>query len=150
MSGSARHEHGFTLIEMLAAMMILAFGLTTLLGVFSSGLATEQNAEILRDASRLATTVRESIEEQGLLGDVGAAVPDPIRDRRDPAFPGLAYDVDFEAVGEDASAEVFVTVTVRWLRGGAGVAETLRFPLPRGRPLYLRLRDATQRSANRR
>ena len=68
----AQAPGGFTLVEMLAAMMILAFGITTVLGVMSAGLATERNAELIRDASRLATAVREDLEHGLVHLDVQA------------------------------------------------------------------------------
>ncbi len=140
-SKAPTQERGFTLIEMLAAMLILSFGVTSMLGVFSAGLATEQSAELIRDSARLAQAVRERIEADGLLGDVGQAVPKPVRGATLPEFPGLSYDIDFNTSGPEGQSEVLVEVRVRWMRSGSGASETYRFPMPRGKPLYLRLRE---------
>lgn len=142
---SPRRETGFTLVEMLAAMMILSFGITTVLGVMSSGLATERNAELIRDASRLATAVREDlehgrmqVEDEGVLQDViGGRFPD---------FPDLQYDLRFEEIDLDGRIDYVCKIRVRWLRGGSDVAEDFEFPFPRAKALYLRIRDEVQRA----
>ena len=69
-----RNSRGFTLIEMMAAMMILAFGVTTVFAVFSTGLATEEMASLVRDSARMVTTVRENLHQDGALGEDGGAL----------------------------------------------------------------------------
>lgn len=143
--GSSSRSEGFTLIEMLAAMMILAFGITTVLGVLSSGLATEHNSELIRDASRLATAVREEIEHGRLLPEEGRQL-EPIEGGRLPAFPDLKYDLTYETCVFDGREDVVCKVRVRWLRGGSDVSESFQFPLPKTRALYLRIRDELERA----
>ncbi|MCB9890643.1 MAG: prepilin-type N-terminal cleavage/methylation domain-containing protein [Planctomycetes bacterium] len=141
-------DAGFTLVEILAAMLILAFGVTTVLGVMSSGLATEHNSELIRDAARLATVVREELEHGSLMPQDGQA-PVPIVGGRVAEFPDMQYDLAFDPVERESTQEIACTVTVRWLRGGSDVSETFRFPLPRSRALYLRIRDEIERSRQR-
>lgn len=141
-----RDRGGFTLVEMLAAMMILAFGITTVLGVMSAGLATERNSELIRDASRLATAVREDLEHGGMAGTRDEAELQDIIGGRLPDFPDLQYDLRYETVDLDGRVDYVCRIRVRWLRGGSDVAEDFEFPLPRSKALYLRIRDELERS----
>ncbi|MCA8971222.1 MAG: prepilin-type N-terminal cleavage/methylation domain-containing protein [Planctomycetes bacterium] len=147
-SRTAPSDAGFTLVEILAAMLILAFGVTTVLGVMSSGLATEHNSELIRDAARLATVVREELEHGSLMPQDGQA-PVPVVGGRVAEFPDMQYDLAFEPVERESTQDIACAVTVRWLRGGSDVSETFRFPLPRSRALYLRIRDEVERSRQR-
>ncbi len=131
---------GFTLIEILIAMMILVFSVSTLLAGFMQGIATEQESELLRDASRLAAAVQEKLVSEDILGKDTANLPEPVRGAILPEFPGLSYDLDFEG-GLFTGAPVYVTLRVIWLRRGEAMYETFRFPLPKGRPLPVRIRE---------
>lgn len=144
-TGRSSHASGFTLVEMLAAMMILAFGITTVIGVLSSGLATEHNSELIRDASRLATAVREEMEHGRLVPGEGQQL-EPITGGRIEAFPDLQYDLSYEPCVREGREDVLCQVRVRWLRGGSDVSETFEFPLPKTRALYLRIREEIERS----
>ena len=134
-----RAEAGFTLLEILAALMILALGVTTALGGFARGLGIEQGAELIHDSSRLASLVQERYRNEGLLGKVGQALPPPIQGALEPGFPGMKYDLSVKADPENAS-RVFLDLQVRWLRGGEEVGERYRFPMRRALPLSARIR----------
>lgn len=140
-----RNEGGFTLVEILAAMLILAFGATTVIGVMSSGLATEHNSELVRDAARLASAVREELEHGRLMPRDGQALQ-AVEGGRLSDFPDLQYDLSYETIEREGSEDIACKVTIRWLRGGSDVFETFRFPLPRTRALYLRIRDEIERA----
>ncbi|HHI79080.1 MAG TPA: prepilin-type N-terminal cleavage/methylation domain-containing protein [Planctomycetes bacterium] len=137
-------EGGFTLLEILAALLILALGVTTALGVFARGLGIEQGSELIHDSARLATLVQERYRNEGILGRVGEALPPPVQDALEPGFPGMKYDLRVEADPESAS-RVFLDLRVRWLRGGEEVGERYRFPMRRALPLSARIRALKER-----
>ncbi len=134
-----RREAGFTLLEILAALMILALGVTTALGVFARGLSIEQGAELVHDSGRLASLVQERYRNEGILGKVGQALPPEVRGALEPGFPGMKYDLSVKVDPENAS-RVFLDLRVRWLRGGEEVGERYRFPMRRALPLSARIR----------
>jgi prepilin-type N-terminal cleavage/methylation domain-containing protein len=132
-------QGGFTLLEILAALMILSLGVTTALGVFARGLGIEQGAELIHDSARLASLIQERYRNEGLLGKVGKALPPPIKGALEPGFPGMKYDLSVKVDPENAS-RVFLDLQVRWLRGGEEVGERYRFPMRRALPLSARIR----------
>ena len=140
----AAANRGFTLVEMLAAMMILAFGITAVFGVFSAGVATEQQAALIRDAARLVTAVSEELQHSDACGAIGDPCPQPVQGATNRSFPGITYDLEFTT---DSSRpwEILVDIRVRWLRRGATMSETYRLPLRRGRPLHVRLREEREK-----
>ncbi|MFQ5506903.1 MAG: prepilin-type N-terminal cleavage/methylation domain-containing protein [Planctomycetota bacterium] len=135
---------GFTLVEMLAALVILAFGITAILGVFSGGIRTEQSSELIRQASLLAERIQEELANEDRLGKPSEALPGPVRNRTHRDYPNLVYDLDYYSDGQ-ASDRLIVRVTVHWLRRGEGMAEVYSFRMPRERPLSARIRDERQR-----
>ncbi len=136
----SKGEGGFTLIEILAALMILAFTVTTALGVFSRGIALERSAELVHDASRLARAVQQRVVEEAWIGDLGEALPPPRRGLALPEFPGMVYDLEAE-IDPDRPGEVYVLVSVRWRRQGREVGENFRFLVTRGKPFPVRIRE---------
>ncbi|GEM_PF-2461148 len=138
---SEQKEGGFTLLEILAALMILALGVTTALGVFARGLSIEQGSELIHDSSRLATLIQERYRNEGLLGKVGEALPPPVQGALEPGFSGMKYDLSVEADPQNAS-RVYLDLRVHWLRGGEEVGERYRFPMQRALPLSARIRAA--------
>ena len=129
---------GFTLVELMAALMILVFGITAVIGGFSTGISTEQQGELVRDAARLANAVQEKLLNEGGLGLASEAVPDPVRGASLLDHRYLVYDLDYQ---EDRilEARLLVTLTVRWLRRGEAAREEFKFFLPRGRSLAQRI-----------
>ncbi|MEZ5989977.1 MAG: type II secretion system protein [Planctomycetota bacterium] len=129
---------GFTLVELMAALLILSVVVSTVIGVFSAGIRTEQGAELLRDASRLALAVREQMLHDGGLGAAYEPLPPSVRGASHPDFPYLVYDLDYEAAA-DLGPEVIVVVTVRWQQRGEEMNEVFRYPASRGLPLTRRI-----------
>ena len=62
----ARHDAGFTLVEVIVALAMLSVGLSVLLGQISSGLLRTANAERMAEAGSLA---------QSLLAEIGTDLP---------------------------------------------------------------------------
>lgn len=61
LSGSTQRQRGFTLVEVMVSMVVLAVGLVTLLGVFGLAMATTQTSQQDMIAKQLANEALESI-----------------------------------------------------------------------------------------
>lgn len=136
-------ERGFTLIEILISMGLLALAIGPVLAGFTRGSSQVIQAELLRDAARAAQIVQERLMHENVLGRETDALPEPILDQTLPGFTGLRYDVFFEgrvALG----APVYCRLSIRWRNRGQEVGEIFRFPLPRGVPLSQRIRESQE------
>lgn len=117
MMGKRSLQLGFSLLEILIAFSILAFALTILLNIFSSGLRhamvfEEYQQAIVIAQSRLATTgVEEALDNATQQGNVQEKYFWSVRAK--------ALNLDKLSVdSEQASVLPYqVTVTVQWLAG---------------------------------
>ncbi|MBI5780021.1 MAG: hypothetical protein HZA49_11295 [Planctomycetes bacterium] len=119
---------GFSFLEILVALMILVFGLTTIFGLF--GAATYSHRRSVNDEtiSRMATTIFSELES----GQHPASVD--LQDRADQThsqFPGIyTYDLTFSTVTGTEPTSRVVTLAIKW---GKNQQETFRtliiFPL---------------------
>jgi len=117
-SGESRSgEAGFTLVEIVAALAILALSLSALFGVLSDGIGRASQAEAYAEAGSLV---------QSLLARVGTEIP--IREGTTTgAFPeGFRWRLKIETYGEAADHRAWplaafgVSAQVTW---GTGVHE---------------------------
>ena len=132
-----RHHHdprqaGFTLVEMMAAIGILTFGLTALLGVLSVGVATRQSAEQNERAVVIAGQARkraaEHVHEHFAAAQDAGTIPDLVVDQV-PGCPGLGYRITF-TVQEPERDLALARLHVRWLERGEAAEVVFDHVLP--------------------
>jgi Tfp pilus assembly protein PilV len=122
-------QDGFSFLEIMVALMILIFGLTSIFGLF--GAATYSHRRSINDEmiSRIATTIFSELES----GQHPASLDLQNRTNQTHAqFPGIyTYDLSFVAVAGTEPTSRIVTLTVKWPKGQETFQTLLIFPLPR-------------------
>ncbi|MBI4713526.1 MAG: prepilin-type N-terminal cleavage/methylation domain-containing protein [Planctomycetes bacterium] len=106
---------GFTLLEILVALMILAIGLASVFALFGAGTSSYRRSVNDATVARMATTMLAEIETslQNLPpGNI------PLRDatnKTHPDFPSIyTYDLTLTPITDSANDSVFVTLTIKW------------------------------------
>jgi len=104
-------KRGFTLLEILIALVLFAAGVVAIVGLFSTGIIGSVDAENTTVAMNLAQARMEEIRnldfDTGIINEAKADVTD---------FPGFQREV---TVTEPETELKLVTVTVYWtLKGG--------------------------------
>lgn len=145
-TGARGAAGGFTLLELMAAIGILVFGVTTLIGVLGFGIGQRRGAEMRSRAVLLADRVLHEIEI-GTLAD--APLPDEIEEssqlaierleaREIEGFPGMQYTAEFTV--DPATPElVLVRIKVSWLDQGESQAQEFLRVLAREVPFSERV-----------
>jgi prepilin-type N-terminal cleavage/methylation domain-containing protein len=115
---ASRRRSGFTLLEVVLALIILSIGIVSIFSLFGVAAASHSRAMDHDRAARMAmmvmVDVRQSFDEQ---------TPENIAGAKHPSFPGsYTYDVEHTALDADGN-EFLVVVTVKWNRGGRGFSE---------------------------
>ena len=108
----AGDRRGFTLIEILLAIGILAVGITAVLFLFAMGARSHRRAIDRTRSAILAETVINQIKAT-LADTVPANIP-PIAGATHADFPEFAYDVTFSQLYPPETAFYKVRVVVRW------------------------------------
>lgn len=126
MTGPRSHRQGFSLIEVLIAMVVLGIGAASLIALFAAGSSTHKRSV---DRTRAALVAERVIAEAGLVYRQGVSpeeVVEKLRQRLPEEIDGYRHQiVAFHPVGEEWSAEeLFVQVEIRWKRSGRARAET--------------------------
>lgn len=134
--------HGFTLVEMLAAIGILVFGATSLVGLLGAGVSSRSSAELRERAARAAEAVLQLYEAQlqAVPSSPGAAPapPAPVDYDVIPGFPRLCGRV--EPVLDEASPRLLLAVVrVTWQEEGGAVAELFHRVVSRAAPFPSRV-----------
>jgi len=114
----SRRAAGFTIVEVMLAMVILLIGATAVLGLLTFG-ATLTRAAQLRTAAASALDAVDADLEQVLFPFADGEVGEPVKiaDRRVPGAPGVVYSA--EAVQNPANPREYrVDVEMRWESGG--------------------------------
>ena len=128
-----RHTPGFTLIEILAAFLILSLGMGTVLGFFSSTLARERAAvmrtRICGALPLVESLVREKLSEKGKVKD--------LVDQETPGFPSLTWSASFTE-SPDWPGEVLGRITFSWQEGGDAQKEEILEFFTRNEPFHVR------------
>ena len=140
---------GFTLIEVVLAMMILLIGMSSLLGLLSFGAALSRTAALESDAAAAVDAVVADLEETLFPlvlvdGREVAGEPREIRDRPVPGNPDLVYAATAVPNPEDPNTpplEYRVDVEISWASSGAARSRRFSTLLLRQVPFGARLRQ---------
>ncbi|MBX3464480.1 MAG: type II secretion system protein [Planctomycetes bacterium] len=143
-----RPDAGFTLAEMLAALGILLFGVTALIGALSSSVAQRRTTDARLEATALCELALHRLQYEAVRRAASAATDldlefAPLQDQSATGFPGMTWSA--AAITDPDRPDVWlVRLEVRWLESGESVAEVFHRVLPRQLPLgtrVLRFRD---------
>lgn len=127
----ARHERGFTLLEILVSLAILSVSLATLLGIFSTSLDRARQSEDEMAARMLA---------QSLIAQADAVGDPQMGARSGTIGSDFAWRLDLRPYGKTTSPSATplanVTASVSWNGSGGRRSLTLSSlrTLPRGTP----------------
>lgn len=143
---TVRRDAGFTLLEIMVAMGILVFGVTSLIGVLGVGVSTRRTADMRAQAVLIADQALHDVEERFLADaplDPEWQEPEdlaiqPVTVEEIPGHPGLRYTVEFQPDVERPDL-VLVTVRVAWLDQGEESGEVFRRILARQVPFSTRV-----------
>jgi len=105
-----RNRDGFTIIEILLAIGILAIGITSVLFLFTMGTRSHQRALDRTRAAMLAETVANQLQT-----DFGPAYAvNNITNATHPDFPGYHYSVTFPPPLYGGTSYYRVSILVSW------------------------------------
>jgi prepilin-type N-terminal cleavage/methylation domain-containing protein len=140
---TGRTQAGFTLAEMLAALGILLFGVTALLGSLTSSIGQRRTADARHELSALCDAIVHRVVHEQVRAPGGSASPlelelVPLLDQEAAGFPGMRWSC--RAVVDEERPELWLLrIEVRWSDAGEDVtAEFLRV-VPRQLPLRERV-----------
>lgn len=134
-------QGGFTLAEMLAALGILLFGVTALLGALSSSISQRRTTDARHELTALCDLAMHRVRYESIRSTTGDSSPFalefvPLVDQEVPGFPGMTWSA---SAVEDENRPLLwlVQIDVKWLdEGEEVVAEFLRIV-----PRQLSMRD---------
>ncbi len=131
-----RSRRGFSLIEVLIAMVILGLGAGSLVALFAAGSSIHKRSV---DRTRAALVAERVFSEAGLVYTQGVSPGDVVgklRQRLPEVIDGYRHEViAFHPEGDEWSdQELYVQAEIRWKRSGRARAETFAtILLPRAR-----------------
>ncbi|KAF0242112.1 MAG: hypothetical protein FD180_4095 [Planctomycetota bacterium] len=111
-----RRDGGFTLLEILIALLILIVSLVSVFALFGAASASHRRAVASQNAAQLAYTVLAELEQipnPGTLANMSG--------RTHAAFDGYTYDVAFRQIGTN---EIEAVVSIHWKKAGKDETET--------------------------
>ncbi|MCY2961247.1 MAG: prepilin-type N-terminal cleavage/methylation domain-containing protein [Planctomycetota bacterium] len=121
----AHARSGFTILEVLVAMAILLFGMTTILGLLTYGTALSRTAQLRTSAASAAQATIADLEETFFPDVAGeAGEPREIVDRAVPGAEGLVYSAKGRP-NPDRPLEYRVDIAMTW--SSQGVKREKRF-----------------------
>jgi len=132
-------QGGFTLAEMLAALAILLFGVTALLGALSSSISQRRSTDARHELTALCELAMHRVRYEAIRSTNGDSSPFdlefvPLVDQEAPGFPGMSWSATATA-DENRPLVWLVKIEARWLEDGEDVvAEFLRV-VPRQLPM---------------
>ncbi|MBI3096707.1 MAG: prepilin-type N-terminal cleavage/methylation domain-containing protein [Planctomycetes bacterium] len=119
-----RNPGGFTLLEILIALMILSVGLTSVILLFSVGTSSHKRGIDATASSFLAQAVFSEWKER-LANGAPVDLPHDLKAQSMEGFPQpYSYDLHLEAIDPEG-VEIFCRIVVRWKK--AGEEETEQF-----------------------
>ncbi|MHC4393902.1 MAG: type IV pilus modification PilV family protein, partial [Planctomycetota bacterium] len=121
-------QRGFSLIEILLALAIMAFGITVALGLLTLATATHKRAVDRTNTALLAEAISSQVRGAITLNFDAAALPvSPgggrilLEDETNPAYPSYRFDVFVTPIGTDdvdAADGFHVEIVIRFLQRG--------------------------------
>ena len=138
-----RPDGGFTLAEMLAALGILLFGVTALIGALASSIAQRRTTDARLEATALCEHALHRLQHEGVARRAGATTDldlemVPLQDQTAPGFPGMTWSAT--AIVDENRPDVWlVRLRIRWLEEGDDVQQEFLRVLPRQLPLGRRV-----------
>jgi prepilin-type N-terminal cleavage/methylation domain-containing protein len=136
-------EAGFTLAEMLAALTILLFGVTALLGSMSSSVGQRRTADARHELTALCDAIVHRVMQQQVHAPSGDATPlelelRPLADQETPGFPGMRWSC--HAVADEDRPELWLLrIEMRWFDANEEVTAEFSRIVPRQLPLRARV-----------
>lgn len=120
-------QKGFSFLEVLVALMILVFGLTSIFGLFGAATYSHRRGINNELISRMATTILAEMES----GQHPAAQDlQDLTDQRHSQFPAIyTYDLSFAIILDAEPSSQEVTLTIKWPKGREVFRTILFFPL---------------------
>lgn len=146
--GGGASSGGFTLAEMLAALAILLFGITALIGALSQSIGERRSSDARLYAAALADRIVHALQDQSLQRRDDADTdldlqfvrlpeqdgPGPL----DAGFPGMTWSV--QTVEDPDRIDLWlVRISVSWLEEGENASVQFERVLPRQLPLARRV-----------
>ena len=110
-----RRDAGFTLLEILIALLILIVSLVSVFALFGAASASHRRAVASQNSAQLAYTVLAELEQVPNPGALANMIG-----RTHVSFDGYTYDVVFKQVGTN---EIEAVVTIRWKKAGKDQSE---------------------------
>ena len=139
-----RSMAGFTLAEMLAALGILLFGVTTLLGALSSSVAQRRTIDARLESTALVEHALHRVQHEAVrrsatgTNDLDLEVVS-LENQDAPGFPGMTWSAS--AVVDPSRPDIWlVKLKIRWLEQGEDTGEEFLRILPRQLPLGQRVK----------
>ncbi len=135
---------GFTLAEMLAALAILLFGVTALLGGLTTSVGQRRTTDARHELTAACDYAMHRVQNEAIVSRSGSRSPldlefTPLVDQPAPGFQGMTWSATAQA--DDSRPELWlVTLRFRWFDAG----EEVTAEFPRILPRELPLRDRVQ------
>jgi prepilin-type N-terminal cleavage/methylation domain-containing protein len=132
-------QHGFTLVEMLAALGILLFGVVALLGSLSTSIAQRRTTDARHELTALCEHAVHRVRHEAIRLREGGSTPldldfVPLLDQPAPGFAGMRWSAT--AIADESRPDVWLLrIEVRWLEGGDSVDAVFLRVVPRQAPL---------------
>lgn len=149
-------QNGFTLAEMLAALGILLFGVTALIGALSSSISQRRSTDARIQAAAMCERALLQLQQEGVRRradgetDIDLELA-PLADQTVPGFPGMTWSAS-TVLDPDRPDVWLVRLKVTWLEEGEEMTEeflrVLRRQLPLGQRV-LRFREETSETPSR-
>ena len=132
-------EGGFTLAEMLAALGILLFGVTALLGALSSSISQRRTTDARHELTALCDLAMHRVRYESIRSTTGDSSPFdlefvPLEDQAVAGFPGMTWSA---SAVEDENRPLLwlVRIDVKWLEEGDEIVEQFIRIVPKQLPM---------------
>jgi type II secretory pathway pseudopilin PulG len=134
---------GFTLVEMLAALGILLFGVTALIGALSSSVAQRRTTDARLETTALCEVALHRLQYEAVRRTADAATDldlelVPLENQTSPDFPGMTWSAT--PIVDASRPDVWlIRLEIQWLEEGEQTGEVFFRVLPRQLPLGARV-----------